>query len=173
MEKNLSQVLGESFKISETCKSVTRLDCFTNNSGTVKVLSILEIPIYLCYAKFSLTRCFECNQSAGESGSRSPLLPLPRLPPPLLWKILENQNAVDSTEATSIFWPRHWNATDFFCASLSQFTPAVVFKTTCELVAMFYPLVDNICLASSYWLGICVGRLLLLVISRYHGECSP
>lgn len=86
MEKHLSQVLGESFKISETCKSVTRLDCFTNNSGTVKVLSILEIPIYLFYAKFSLTRCFECNQSAGESGSRSPLLPLPRLPPPLLRK---------------------------------------------------------------------------------------
>lgn len=86
MEKHLSQVLGESFKISETCKSVTRLGCFTNNSGTVKVLSILEIPIYLFYAKFSLTRCFECNQSAGESGSRSPLLPLPWLPPPLLQK---------------------------------------------------------------------------------------
>ena len=86
MEKNLSQVLGESFKISETCKSVTRLDCFINNSGTVKILSILEIPIYLFYAKFSLTRCFECNQPAGESGSRSPLLPLPRLPPPLFRK---------------------------------------------------------------------------------------
>ena len=42
-----------------------------------------------------------------------------RLPFPSTIK--ENQNAVDSTDATSIFWPSHWNVTtDIFWARLSH-----------------------------------------------------
>ena len=56
MEKNLSQILGKSFKISETCKSVTRLDCFRTNSGTVKILSIFKTPMKpVCRSEATVT----------------------------------------------------------------------------------------------------------------------
>lgn len=57
-KKNLSQVLGKSFKISETGKSVTRLDGFRANPEAGNSQYTWKQPAYSVWATFSWTKGF-------------------------------------------------------------------------------------------------------------------